>query len=214
MQIRFPGESAEYRTARDRLLEREIELRRAMEAVAAARRALPPGGAVPEDYVFEAAAPDGEAIQVRLSELFAPGKDSLVIYNFMFPHGKGGPRPGPTGGETALLPLEEGPCPSCTALLDQLDRKSTRLNSSHPSITLFPYTTLFRSSLRPPLQTAKPSKCASRSSSRRARIRSSSTTSCSRMARGDRVRGQPAVKRHCCHWRRARARPAPRCWIS
>src|SRR5262249_53234778 len=38
--------------------------------------------------------------------------------------------------------------------------------------------------------------------------------SCSRRARGDRVLGQPAVKRHCCHWRRARARPAPRCWIS
>jgi predicted dithiol-disulfide oxidoreductase (DUF899 family) len=58
---------------------------------------------------------------VRLSELFAPGKDSLVIYNFMFPRGYKGPRPGPASGETALLPLEEGPCPSCTALLDQLD---------------------------------------------------------------------------------------------
>src|SRR5690348_4879371 len=32
-----------------------------------------------------------------------------------------------------------------------LDRKSTRLNSSHPSITLFPYTTLFRSVLDPHL---------------------------------------------------------------
>ena len=132
MQIRFPGESAEYRMARDRLLGREIELRRAMEAVAVARRALPPGGAVPEDYVFEAAAPDGKAIQVRLSELFAPGKDSLVIYNFMFPQGYRGPRPGPTSGETALLPPEEGPCPSCTALLDQLDgaagHVSQRLN--------------------------------------------------------------------------------------
>ena len=132
MQIRFPGESAEYRTARDRLLEREIELRRAMEAVAAARRALPPGGAVPEDYLFEAAGPDGMPIQVRLSELFAPGQDSLVIYNFMFPRGYGGPRPGPASGETALLPLEEGPCPSCTALLDQLDgaagHVSQRLN--------------------------------------------------------------------------------------
>src|SRR5215813_13467129 len=92
-----------------------------MEAVAVARRALPPGGAVPEDYVFAAAAPDGKTIQVRLSELFAPGKDSLVIYNFMFPQGYGGPRPGPTSGETALLPLEEGPCPSCAAMLDQLD---------------------------------------------------------------------------------------------
>jgi predicted dithiol-disulfide oxidoreductase (DUF899 family) len=53
MGIRFPGKSAEYRAARDRLLEREIELRRAMEAVAVARRGLPPGGAVPQDYVFQ-----------------------------------------------------------------------------------------------------------------------------------------------------------------
>ena len=44
MGIALPGESPEYRAARDRLLEREIELRRAMEAVAAARRVLPPGG--------------------------------------------------------------------------------------------------------------------------------------------------------------------------
>jgi predicted dithiol-disulfide oxidoreductase (DUF899 family) len=36
MTVTFPGESAEYRAARDRLLEREIELRRAIEAVAAA----------------------------------------------------------------------------------------------------------------------------------------------------------------------------------
>jgi predicted dithiol-disulfide oxidoreductase (DUF899 family) len=119
--ISFPGESAEYRAARDRLLEREIELRRAMEAVAAARRELPPGGPVPEDYVFEGVGADGAPTEVRLSELFAPGKDSLVIYNFMFPRGYGGDRPGPASGQTASLPLEEGPCPSCVALLDQLD---------------------------------------------------------------------------------------------
>ena len=121
MSLTFPGESAEYRAARDRLLEQEIELRRAMEAVAAARRELPPGGAVPEDYVFEGAGADGAPTEVRLSELFAPGKDSLVIYNFMFPRTYGGDRPGPSSGQTALLPLEEGPCPSCVALLDQLD---------------------------------------------------------------------------------------------
>ena len=121
MSVTFPGESAEYRAARDRLLQKEIELRRAMEAVAAARRDLPPGGAVPEDYVFQGAGSDGAPAEVRLSELFAPGKDSLVIYDFMFPRGYGGERPGPTGGQTALLPLEEGPCPSCVALLDQLD---------------------------------------------------------------------------------------------
>jgi predicted dithiol-disulfide oxidoreductase (DUF899 family) len=121
MTITFPGESAEYRATRDRLLEREIELRRAMEAVAAARRELPPGGVVPDDYVFQGAAPDGAPADIRLSQLFAPGRDSLVIYNFMFPRGYGGDRPGPATGKTALLPLEEGPCPSCVALLDQLE---------------------------------------------------------------------------------------------
>jgi predicted dithiol-disulfide oxidoreductase (DUF899 family) len=117
----FPGESPEYRTARDALLEREIALRREMEAVAVARRELPPGGVVPEDYVFQGAGPDGQPAEVRMSELFAPGRDSLVIYNFMFPRSPQDLRPGPTGGRTAELPLAEGPCPSCTALLDQLD---------------------------------------------------------------------------------------------
>jgi predicted dithiol-disulfide oxidoreductase (DUF899 family) len=121
MSVAFPGESAEYREVRNRLLEREIELRRAMEAMAAARRELPPGGLVPEDYVFDGAGADGASTEVRLSELFAPGRHSLVIYNFMFPRGYGGDRPGPASGKTASLPLEEGPCPSCVALLDQLD---------------------------------------------------------------------------------------------
>jgi predicted dithiol-disulfide oxidoreductase (DUF899 family) len=121
MSVAFPGESAEYRAARDRLLQREIELRREMEAVAAERRKLPPGGVVPEDYAFQGAGPDGAPSDVRLSELFAPDMDSLVIYSFMFPRTYRGDRPGPTEGKTALLPLEEGPCPSCVALLDQLD---------------------------------------------------------------------------------------------
>src|SRR3954470_13364533 len=121
MDVAFPGESPEYRAARDRLLEQEIELRRAMEAVAAARRTLPPGGAVRENYVFSGAGADGTPTDVRLSELFAPGKDSLVIYSFMFPRDPGDDRPGPASGQTALLPLAEGPCPSCVAFLDQLD---------------------------------------------------------------------------------------------
>jgi predicted dithiol-disulfide oxidoreductase (DUF899 family) len=121
VSISFAGESAEYRAARDRLLRREIELRRAMEAVAAARRELPPGGPVPEDYVFQGVGSGGAPTDVKLSELFAPGKDSLVIYSFMFPRDPGDDRPGPKSGRTALLPLAEGPCPSCTAFLDQLD---------------------------------------------------------------------------------------------
>jgi predicted dithiol-disulfide oxidoreductase (DUF899 family) len=119
--ITFPAESAEYREARDRLLEQEIQLRRATEAVAATIRELPPGGVVPEDYVFQGPGADGAPSDVRLSELFEPGKDSLVIYNFMFPRDPGDDRPGPRSGQTARLPLREGPCPSCVALLDQLD---------------------------------------------------------------------------------------------
>jgi predicted dithiol-disulfide oxidoreductase (DUF899 family) len=92
-----------------------------MEAVAAARRALPPGGVVREDYVFQGAGADRAPTDVKLSELFAPGRDSLVIYSFMFPRDPGDKRPGPRTGQTALLPLAEGPCPSCVALLDQLD---------------------------------------------------------------------------------------------
>ena len=122
MDIAFPGESAEYRTARNELLAAEIELRRRMEAVAAARRELPPGGEVPEDYVFQGEGPDGEPMDVRLSELFAPGKNSLAIYSFMFPRDPEDDRPGPVREkETAKLPLHDGPCPSCVGLLDQLD---------------------------------------------------------------------------------------------
>ena len=49
----FPNESPEYRRARNALLTEEIELRRHIESVANLRRALPPGGVVPEDYAFE-----------------------------------------------------------------------------------------------------------------------------------------------------------------
>ena len=122
MDVTFPGESAEYRAARNELLAKEIDLRRQMEAVAAERRNLPPGGEVPEDYVFEGEGPDGTPMKVRLSELFAPGMDSLAIYSFMFPRDPEDDAPGPVREqETAKLPLAEGPCPSCVALLDQLD---------------------------------------------------------------------------------------------
>ena len=105
MNIAFPGESLEYRAARDRLLMQEAELRRVSEAVAAARRELPPGGIVLQDYVFQQAGPGGTPTNVRLSELFLRGLDTLVIYSFMFPR--------------ALD--DERPCPSCTSFLDAFD---------------------------------------------------------------------------------------------
>ncbi len=122
MDVTFPRESAVYRAARNELLTKEIELRRQMEAVAAARRQLPPGGEVPQDYVFEGEGPNGAATDVQLSELFAPGKDSLAVYSFMFPRDPEDDRPGPAReAESAKLPPAEGPCPSCVGLLDQLD---------------------------------------------------------------------------------------------
>jgi hypothetical protein len=51
--LRYPNESTEYRTARNALLNDEIALRAQIETVAAKRRALPPGGKVSGDYVFE-----------------------------------------------------------------------------------------------------------------------------------------------------------------
>ena len=123
--IRFPGESEEYRDARNRLLDAEVELRRITERVAAQRRGLPPGGVVPDDYVFEEAG-GGE---VTFSELFEAGKDTLVVYSFMFPRWSGDTRPGPAEGETARLPLAEAPCPSCTSILDSLDGAAPHLSS-------------------------------------------------------------------------------------
>ena len=46
----FPNESTEYRAARNALLVEEIELRRHIERVASQRRALPPGGRLPQDF--------------------------------------------------------------------------------------------------------------------------------------------------------------------
>src|SRR6188768_465376 len=90
--VRFPRESAEYRAARTALLAEEIELRRHIERVATQRRALPPGGEIPQDYKFT-----GEnGKPVALSEMF--GKhDTLVTYFWMYG------------------PQRERPCPMCTS---------------------------------------------------------------------------------------------------
>ena len=100
-----------------------MELRREIERVAAQRRALPPGGVVPEDYVFERVG-GGE---VRFSGLFEPGKDTLVVYGFMFPRYSADDRPAPSAGNTAELPLKETPCASCTSILDSLDGAARQL---------------------------------------------------------------------------------------
>jgi predicted dithiol-disulfide oxidoreductase (DUF899 family) len=106
--VRFPGETDEFRLARNELLEAEIDLRRRIEAVAEQRRGLPLGGEVPTDYGFEESGGEGDETRtIRLSELFEDGKDTLVLYSFMF-------LPGETG------PLDNA-CPACTSIIDAVD---------------------------------------------------------------------------------------------
>lgn len=107
--ITIPNESPEYRAARQKLLAAEIELRHRVAEVAALRRELPPGGEVKEDYVFDELV-DGEVRPVRLSELFAPGKDTLFLYGFMFG------------------PAVEQPCPLCSSIIDAFDASAPQLH--------------------------------------------------------------------------------------
>jgi predicted dithiol-disulfide oxidoreductase (DUF899 family) len=57
---------------------------------------------------------------VRLSELFAPGKDSLVIYSMMFPATRATTGPARQAGRLRCCRSRRA-CPSCTAFLDALD---------------------------------------------------------------------------------------------
>jgi len=121
MGIQFANESNEYRTARDKLLGEEIALRRHMQAVADQRQRLPAGPAIKKDYVFDGLDADGKPAKVKLSALFRDGSDTLLIYHYMFPRHPQENRPGTSHGKTASLPVKDQPCPSCTAILDQLD---------------------------------------------------------------------------------------------
>src|SRR3984957_21066729 len=102
--VHFPNESAEYRTARNALLAEEIELRRHIERVAAQRRALPPGGKIPENYELI-----GETGAVRLSDIFGD-KQTLLVYSYMF-----GPK-------------RQRPCPVCTSMLSSWDGAARNLH--------------------------------------------------------------------------------------
>jgi predicted dithiol-disulfide oxidoreductase (DUF899 family) len=95
--MRFPNETAEYRKARTALLAEEIELRRHIERVSEQRRALPPGGPVPDGYTFIT-----ESGPRTFADLFGD-KQTLVLYSYMFG------------------PQRERPCPVCTSLLSAWD---------------------------------------------------------------------------------------------
>jgi len=100
--LTFPNESAEYREARNRLLAEEIALRKHIEAVAAQRRALPPGGEVLQDYVFERIGDNGMPEKIAMSKLFGR-HDTLILYSFMYG------------------PDRDKPCPMCTQLMDSVN---------------------------------------------------------------------------------------------
>jgi len=104
---RFPGENAQYRAARNKLLASEIELRRQMEQVATQRRNLPLGGVLAQDYEFDEGASDLDDVRtvrkVKFSQLFERPDASLVVYSFMY---------GPKMAKA---------CPSCTSILDSLN---------------------------------------------------------------------------------------------
>jgi predicted dithiol-disulfide oxidoreductase (DUF899 family) len=90
----YPNESAAYRAARNALLAEEIELRRHLERVSSQRRALPPGGEIPHDFVLAS-----ETGPIRFSNLFGD-KQTLVIYSMMYG------------------PERDAPCPMCTSFLN------------------------------------------------------------------------------------------------
>jgi len=99
-------------------LEAEIELRGKIEEVAALRRQLPLGGPLPEDYLFEEGAADINDAQTvrktRMSELFDAGKDTLLVYSYMFG------------------PNMKSPCTSCTSILDGLNGSAPHVRNKVP----------------------------------------------------------------------------------
>ncbi|MEP1125346.1 MAG: DUF899 family protein [Ilumatobacter sp.] len=99
----FPNESDDYRRARNELLAEEIELRRHLWRVAEQRRALPPGGEIPQDYRFDG--PDGP---VTLSDMFGD-QHTLIVYSMMY-----GPE------------RDEG-CPMCSSMLDAWDGEARHI---------------------------------------------------------------------------------------
>ncbi len=105
--VRFPGESSEYRAARDALLAEEIALRARVAELAARRAGLPPGGAVEKAYRFVAPT-EGGTEEVALVDLFTEGCDALFVYGLMY---------GP----------DEDPCPMCCSFLDALDGNAGHL---------------------------------------------------------------------------------------
>ncbi|MES5097677.1 DUF899 family protein [Agrobacterium sp. BA1120] len=94
----FPGESEDYRKARQALLAEEIEFRRHMTRLVEQRRALPDGPVITKNYRFM----DAAGNDLGLADLFGD-KSTLVTYFWMFG------------------PQRERPCPMCTNWLGSVN---------------------------------------------------------------------------------------------
>jgi predicted dithiol-disulfide oxidoreductase (DUF899 family) len=109
-------EKIDYRKLRDTLLQAEIALKDQRESVAALRRQLPMGPAVAADYIFREGPADihdespAHFKDVRLSELFAPGKNRLIVDHMMWG------------------PNDKSPCPMCTMWADGYNAIATHVS--------------------------------------------------------------------------------------
>ena len=110
MPLSYPNETDAYRSARNDLLDAEIALRAQLEAVAAKRRALPPGGELSQDYAFTGQ--DGETR--TLSSLFGD-KTTLALYSYMY------------------APDAARPCRACTSLPGSVSPEASGLPCTVPA---------------------------------------------------------------------------------
>ncbi len=108
-------ENLEYQAAREQLLDAEIVLTGQIEKIAQLRRKLPLGRRV-KDYVFREGPPDltvnspTSFFDTNLSELFRPGKNSLIVVHLMF------------------APDAERACPMCSLWADGYNAVAQHLN--------------------------------------------------------------------------------------
>ncbi|MEM8750506.1 MAG: DUF899 family protein [Pseudomonadota bacterium] len=129
--LQFPNENEAYRNARQALLDEEVLLRQQVERVAEMRRALPSGGLLKTDYVFQTVE-DDQVADVTFSDLFAPGHTTLFVYSFMY------------------SPTMDEPCSMCTSMVDGLNGQidhlqqkiSTAVVAKHDPETLRDYAAL------------------------------------------------------------------------
>lgn len=118
----LPEESDTYRDARAKLLQAEISLRDQREAVAEMRRALPAGPAM-QEYILREGPADlarndpSEFFDTTLPQLFQAGKNSLIVYHFMY---------GPD--------WDKG-CPMCSMFLDGFNAVMRHAND-HTSVAV------------------------------------------------------------------------------